>query len=363
MGERLEPEQVFMAIRAEVRRLLGRRDIGGPLEDAERAQLAPALRALAEAYSVERAGADALAFSDPRRRAAYLAYYGVRSFLVTRLLAERYRLDGSSVLELGAGPGTAGLGLVARGGGWTAVDVEPLLLELATALGRRLDVAPRVIAAQASARSWGGQTPTAVLLAYTINEWPGDLAERAELLGHAVEHLTPGGLLIAIEPAVRAVSRRLSALRDRLIAGGSGVVGPCTHQRPCPMLERRRDFCHGRHRVVAPPDFVLLGQQAGRFDLEDADFSTLVCGRDATPRLPGWRAVGDVRREKGRDRLFLCGAAGLVEVYALTGRKRVGREALRDLRRGDVLAPDLDLANAPVRIEQPEPLRPVGWLP
>jgi hypothetical protein len=129
------------------------------------------------------------------------------------------------------------------------------------------------------------------------------------------------------------------------------------------MLQRRRDFCHGRRRLEVPADLALLGQQAGHFDLADADFSTLVCGRPAAPRFAGWRAVGDVLHEKGRDRLFLCGAAGLLEVFALTGAKRVGRDCLRGLQRGDVLALDVESVAAPRRIEQADPLLPIGWLP
>jgi len=363
MGIRLEPERVLSAIRSEVRRLLGRGDHGEPLDDTERSQLAPALRTLADAYTVERVGPVALSFAEPRLRAAYLAYYGVRSFLVARLLADSYGVDGRAVLELGAGPGTAGLALVEAAGSWTAVDREPLLLDLARALGRRLDREPAIVVAPVAARRWGNGAPTVALLVNTINEWPDDVPARTTLLNLLLDRLAPGGRLVVIEPAVRGVSRQLSALRDALIAAGSGVVGPCTHLQPCPMLSRRRDFCHGRQRIAVPPDLALLGQQAGHFDLADADFSTLVCGRPASPRLDGWRAVGDVQREKGRDRLFLCGAAGLLEVFTLTGARRPGRECLRGLRRGDVLALDAASAIAPLRVEQPDPLRPIGWLP
>lgn len=363
MGDRLDPSRVLSAIRSEVRVLLGRGDSGDPLDDTERSQLAPALRTLADAYTVERAGPVALSFAEPRLRAAYLAHYGVRSFLVARLIADSYQVDGRAVLELGAGPGTAGLALVEACGSWTAIDREPLLLDLASALGRRLDVNPTTAAAAVAARRWGAGTPSVVLLANTLNEWSDDVPARAALLQQLIDRLAPGGLLVVVEPAVRSVSRQLSALRDALIAAGIGVAGPCTHLQPCPMLQRRRDFCHGRQRLEVPPDLALLGQQAGHFDLADADFSTLVCGRPTTPRLAGWRAVGDVQREKGRDRLFLCGSAGLIEVFALTGAGRPGRECLRSLRRGDVLALDVGSVPRPLRIEQPAPLQPIGWLP
>lgn len=305
-----------------------------------------------------------------------MAYYGVRSFALARIFANNYALDASHILDIGAGPGSAGMAL-RLGKEVSALDViEPaklavqsiqelcqnLGLSKATQLGQRIEDSPLN----------KGRYST-VFAFFSLNEWPADLSRRAQLVTKAYQALRPGGTLCIVEPALRETARELSALRELLLEGGLQLLGPCTHQNPCPMLQRRRDYCHGRVQLDLPEDFVALGRKSGGFDLNDSDFSSLLFRAPmnipqaelAPSTMPpaSYRVVGDPRHEKGRVRLFACGAPGLVELSALTRKGAQGVEALSSLQRGDEILLHDTPNDGRLRITDVATISPQTWSP
>lgn len=150
-----------------------------------------------------------------------------------------------------------------------------------------------------------------------------ELRPRAEedLARAALAALTPHGLLLLLEPALRHTSRRLHRLRDGLlVAGEATVLAPCTHAGTCPMLEGDRDWCHERRPWLPPP---LLRQLASVTGLRRRDlrFAYLCLARPGARALEGRdgasRVVSAPLGGKGRLELFLCGDGGRQRVVLL----------------------------------------------
>jgi ribosomal protein RSM22 (predicted rRNA methylase) len=155
--------------------------------------------------------------------------------------------------------------------------------------------------------------------------------------------LAPGGTLILIEPALRETSRALLQVRDRLRAAGLHIVAPCFCQTSCPALVRERDWCHD---AVSSND--------GR----RIDFSYLVVRRAALtePVSTDWlRIVSDPLPEKGKLRLFACGAGGRTAVVRLDRHASPANAALDRLGRGDVARIAFAPAPAPESTPAPHP--------
>jgi hypothetical protein len=180
-----------------------------------------------------------------------------------------------------------------------------------------------------------------VVAAHLLGELYTDrsIADRAERRAGRVQAwsralLASEGTIIVLEPALRETSRDLLAVRDLLIATGMEVVAPCFWRGPCPALARDRDWCHDSVPATTGPR---------------VDFSYLVlreAGRPTPDDPSRFRVVSDPMPDKGRLRLYACGAVGRHAVVRLDRHAADANAALDDARRGDV-----------IRIERAQPAR------
>ena len=223
-------------------------------------------------------------------------------------------------LDLGAGTGAAGRTLRARFG-------EALELVSVDRTGGAPDVIRANLAVELPAVP--GQFDL-IVAAHLLNELFVDQARdrRIELrarrvLAWAQALLAPSGLIVLIEPALRETSRELLAVRDRLLPAGLHVVAPCFWQGPCPALASERDWCHDAAPVPSRPR---------------VDFSYLVLRAEAVAPAPGCaRVVSDPLPDKGRLRLFVCGAQGRRELIRLSRHRSAANAGMDQAARGDVL--------------------------
>jgi hypothetical protein len=122
--------------------------------------------------------------------------------------------------------------------------------------------------------------------------------------------------ILWVEPGSRDISRRLTAARDRLQKHGHHLIAPCTHDLPCPMNGRERDWCHF---FAAPPPEIFQSAFWREFSTRlEIDLRALPFSFLATSRQPAhWpegaeRVIGRPRALKAHCELFCCGAEGLV---------------------------------------------------
>ncbi len=144
-----------------------------------------------------------------------------------------------------------------------------------------------------------------------------------------------------IEPALKTTTRALQRLRDRLlVAGGMHVVGPCPHDRPCPMLARPDDWCHESRRIEPTP--MVAAVQAitrRRDDRALYSFLALVPGNRAnSPEAHTWRLVSDALGSRGKTERWTCRGNGELHLIRVLDRERSECNALLvEAPRGEVV--------------------------
>jgi len=320
-----------------------------PGVDRGPAAIASAVRALSDRYN----GIESGPIDPDHRLAAELAFFVPADVgkigVCLGELAAAGRIPARSplrVLDLGAGCGTASIGarmaLGDRAIEIVAVDREARSLEVARGLHDALGASAfRAVARDLSAGTLPAEGAFDLVLAQSLLcELPQ--AAREPLVRAALRTLSPDGVAIFVEPALRAAARSLHRVRDAILASGAArVFAPCVRQGPCPALDREADWCH-EDRPWDPPESVLeIGRLAGlrRSGLKFA-YVTLVPDRAnvAGPdSRDAYRVVSDLMPSKGKSEAFLCGDLGRLRTIRLNRDRSEANAAFARMRRGDVL--------------------------
>lgn len=157
--------------------------------------------------------------------------------------------------------------------------------------------------------------------------------------------LNPDGALIVLEPALRGPARTLQAIRDRFAAESAGprIFAPCLGTLPCPLLARRRDWCHERLPLSFPAALASLSRDAGLRE-ETITYSYLTLrprggnlAQLAPPDQRPYRVVGGPVPSKGKVEYSLCGAHDAPQLVHLNRHRSRADERTHALRRGTVV--------------------------
>lgn len=245
--------------------------------------------------------ADALAYALVRMPATYAAL----TACLNALLEMRPDFAPQSLLDVGAGPGTAS---------WVAAEVFPslqnfMLLDInaalqALALELARDHAP--LAAMTCRRDTGAldeaEPADLVIASYLIGEVAD--AERRTL----TERLwtKTRDILLVVEPGTPAGYARIIELRAQLIAAGAHVMAPCPHDGACPLSAP--DWCHFAQRL--PRLRAHIQVKEAELPFEDEKFSYVVLTR-TPPAKRLSRVLGPPVVGKVEISARLCTAQGL----------------------------------------------------
>jgi len=285
------------------------------------------LRAAAERISqVYRAGANGTPLRTDTERAAYLAVrfpatYAAVSAALEKLKARAPEFAPRTMLDLGAGPGTATCAADAIFPSLKdvmLVDQDAGFLTLARELcnipAHRDCFASDLRTAPLPAADLG-------VAAYSLGELSAsDAATVIERAGRQVQ------VLCVIEPGTPRGYANVMRARDQLLAAGGHLVAPCPHARRCPM-DGGKDWCHFAARVERTSLHRKL--KAGELGWEDEKFSYVIFAKDpAVARAPA-RIVRHPQAGKGHIKLELCGQDGLERVTISRKQGEVYRRARR----------------------------------
>lgn len=289
-----------------------------------------AYRAGAHSAAVVAGGEAALAYAVARMPATYAA--------VRRALVETAaRMPGfapRSILDLGAGPGTAALAVRAQ-----FPTVESLRLVEPNAhmreLALRLLPDARIETGAVDARWTTTEPANLVVLSYVLAEHG---IEAAQAIARAAVAVTEQVLLL-VEPGTPHGFTRLRAARDAVIAAGAHVVAPCPHAQACPLVAP--DWCHFRVRLPRSRDHLHL--KGADVPFEDEPFCYLAVSRRPLPLPPVDRVLRDPQVDKGAVTLTLCTPTGL-DVRRVLRRNKEGYKAAKAILAGDAIpaAPGAD---------------------
>lgn len=313
------------------------------MQDAVDAELegysAHSLSAASAAVSEDYASGRPSAIADETRHAAYLAvrlpatYAAVGATLA--MMPEHVRGDISSLLDLGAGPGTATWAALAQCPSLTKVvqvDRSPALLSIGARLASRAFPDRSVSIAQrttdiGSEQSW--PSCDLVIAAYALAELSP--AEQARAVHSA--WIATRRVLVIVEPGTPAGFDRIHEARAALVAAGGHIVAPCPHEGPCPMRTAgsRTDWCHFAVRVPRSRRHRQI--KGGTLGYEDEKYACLVVAREPQETRAAARVLRHPRIEKGRVSLELCTPDGAVR-SVITRRDEAWRAA-RKVEWGD----------------------------
>lgn len=261
------------------------------------------------------------------------ATYAAAARALAELKSRRPDFSPGSLLDAGAGPGTAS---------WAATALWPAISGIAFLdnNGAFLDLARRLAAESghaglAGARAVAGDlerpeaagTADLVIAAYALAELPAARAGAAAALWRAC-----GDTLVIIEPGTPHGFARILAARAALIAAGAHLLAPCPHMAACPLVAP--DWCHFSVRL--PRSREHMHAKAARVPFEDEKFAYLVAVR--TPAAtPAARILAPPRHSKAGIAFKLCTPAGL-ELRTIASRDRAAYKRARKQDWGDIIS-------------------------
>ncbi len=270
-------------------------------------------RTVAELSSQYRAKARSRPQLTATHRAAYLAARLPATYaVITRVIREaKLRISGlcvESMLDLGAGPGTAM---------WAAAEKFPdlsrvvLVEDLAgwVEIGKRLSCksgSSAIRNAEWRQGSVTGELPPEsfdfVIASYVINEI--QMQDRARVALAAWQRTNK--LLAIIEPGTPEGFANIRSLRRELIAARAYIVAPCPHANECPM--ETQDWCHFSERLERTSEH--RSAKRGELGYEDEKYSYAIFSREPVA-LPAARILRHPRKHAGHAEFELCTTEGL----------------------------------------------------
>jgi ribosomal protein RSM22 (predicted rRNA methylase) len=310
-----------------------RQAIDGELEGISLADLANAAQTLSQRYRAEtRDGrfhlSDDLAARDylgTRKPATYAAISA--SFAAIIEAAPDFRPR--SVLDVGAGPGTATWAAASMWGSLaegTLIEASPAIRDVGERLSATLPL-DRVSWQAQHAGDGLRDLPRSdlVVLAYVLDEL--DIAARAPLIARLWE-LT-GHTLAIVEPGTTEGWRRILAARDQLIGAGASILAPCPHSAACPLSPP--DWCHFAARVARSR--LHRESKGGSVPWEDEKFIYLATSRHPGIAQPA-RVLAPPQISKAAVTLKLCESDGKLAERTAAKRDGASFKAAKKLRWG-----------------------------
>jgi ribosomal protein RSM22 (predicted rRNA methylase) len=290
--------------------------------DVAKRELAPyvkALQLISAAYLSHESGSKLTSPIDSQTAAAaYALYYtpinAAKLIHCLPLLHVNHRP--LRVLDLGCGPGTAGLALRAcltMPIALTCVEHSSHMRTLARQLLSSCRNIPPLegLTIHSSLREIRATLATdnyfdLVIAANVFAEL--EYNQAVETLDTLAQLVATDGTLVLLEPGQPHHTRRLMALRDRVTTNHQRLtpVFPCLRADPCPMLaQSSSDWCHGVLEWQQPPLHRQLDQLLG-FNKHRIKFSCFIF-RDGAPLGTGLRVLTPPEKSRGGVAALVCG--------------------------------------------------------
>lgn len=341
-------------------------------------RIAEAVAALSRLFTKDRASLRSDYLDHPGHAAAYLKYFLPVSLSKIQVLLDEMpqawpeQASGRSIriLDVGSGPGAGALAVL----DWfhqhwperikdltvVAVDGSVEALKQARSLwevyGRESGALDgRLITHEGNLErlpngGWLSQVEQhapydLIIAANCLNELYSRNADPVQakvgLVTQLLARIAPTGTLMIVEPALRATSRALHQLRDRLIQEQlCTLYSPCLHENSCPALVNPFDWCHEERVWETPPGIQQIDDAVG-FIKDALKFSYLLLrkdGRTIVERRPDvYRVVSELRELKGEKRAWLCNELGRSEIGRQDRLQSESNAPLDDWHRGAIV--------------------------
>lgn len=306
-----------------------------------RSALKSASQALSQSYRQQQ---PARHLAEGERIPAYLATrlpatYAAVSAVLHELKLRQPDWQPASMLDLGAGPGTASLAAsqLFRPLSFSLYEQERAMLELGKGLFAQ---GPETL----QRASWQqGSLPNLpklpsgsaelVLMAYVLNELPAQ--QRQQLYQNL--QASQAEVLVAVEPGTPAGYQHILELRSQFLSWGWQIWAPCPHHQACPLAAP--DWCHFAQRLSRSALQRELKQ--AELNFEDEKFSYLILSRKTAAQTAPARILRHPQKLKGHVELKLCTASAQQQLSI--SRKSADYKAARKAAWGDSWPPQARL--------------------
>jgi ribosomal protein RSM22 (predicted rRNA methylase) len=301
-------------------------------------RLAPLAVKLSERYRTDKPSDGSSYFRTPDDISAYAAFRMPATFAAVHATLTQVKnvmpdLDPCSMLDIGAGPGTA---MWATANMWAAINKITLIER-----DGDLDIMGRRLAAHSTLASirealwfkadltsdWELAPHDIVIASYSIGELPD--VDRLKLI-RRLWNVT-AKVLVLIEPGTPAGFHRIRQARHELSALNAEMAAPCPHYHECPVTDG--NWCHFAQRIQRSRLHRQL--KSGELSYEDEKFSFVAVTRNKIPL-----ASGSVLRhplvKKGHIQLEMCTPHG-VQIITVTRRDKEEYRVARDLSWGSAV--------------------------
>ncbi len=288
--------------------------------EAARIGLATLAQAASELSANYRVRQDSLPkfLTTAAHRIAYIATRMPATYAAIHKVFGEMQSPVTSLLDLGAGPGTAAWAAAERFAELqtiTLLERDHEWIQLGKSFARQAEheaLRAATWIAQDLTRLQSLPPHDVVICSYALGELPNHRARAVvQAAWQAAEHA-----LVLIEPGTTKGFALMREGREELIRSGGHVVAPCPHAQACPMPEN--DWCHFAARVERSALHRKL--KAGALGYEDEKFSYVVIAKQPVQSASA-RIVRRPNIQSGFVQLSLCGAEGLQTITVTRSNK------------------------------------------
>lgn len=267
------------------------------------------------------------------------ATYAAVTAALDRLAAARPDLAPKSILDLGAGPGTAS---------WAAATLWPSVASVTMveggadfrSLAAGLARSGPIVLQKADIRQGDIAQPASLpassfdlaIVAYALTELDLLAAERL-----VVDLVARAHRVVVVEPGTPRDHGRLMSVRQAAFDAGASVLAPCPHARPCPLPPD--DWCHTSVRVERSRAHLRL--KGGTVPFEDERYAYLILESAAFTSggdENGGRVLRPPRLSKHEIAFSLCRNDGTLGETRIASRDKAAFKAACKLDWGDFLS-------------------------
>ena len=248
-------------------------------------------------------------FQSPSEAVAYVAARLPATFASIEAVLPHVPLNHiSSILDLGAGPGTAALAAALY---WPncptfhLMEGDAFMSEVSQKLFKDLpEIQHQTFSFQKANLLTHSMDSSydLVFLSYVLNELSA--IDQGVILQKAWAVANKG--IVILVPGTPVGYQQLMVLRDQLIELGAFIAAPCPHHHKCPLTED--DWCHFSTRLQRPSFHREIKNVS--LPYEDEKYSYLVAVREPVPRTSA-RVIRKPLQRSGHVLLDLCTANGV----------------------------------------------------
>lgn len=304
------------------------------IELARRAQRISALYRDGESSAAAiRDQMDALAYAISRFPATYAAV----AHALAHAMPHLPDLAPKSVLDLGAGPGSATFAALGMWPGIAAirqVEASPVFRAFASDVLARCGHACEVTSGDLARPLEVAIPADLVIASYVLVELPEDAVARLVVSALA----EASGMLLLVEPGTPKGFERIRLARQALIAAGAAIVAPCPGNGSCPMIGG--DWCHFSVRLARSRDHMILKDAEVPF--EDERFAYMAATRSNSVLPATARILREPDAGRGDVELTFCTADGprnAARSVQVQRRDNARFKAARKIKWGDAYEP------------------------